>query len=41
MDWGYQLIVWFFGVVLKIFFSDIEIVGLENVPKDGAVIFTG
>lgn len=37
----YRLLVWFFSVVLRVFFSDVEVVGLENVPKDGAVIFTG
>jgi glycerol-3-phosphate O-acyltransferase/dihydroxyacetone phosphate acyltransferase len=41
MDFMYNLLVWFFSLVLKTFFSDVEVVGLENVPKDGAVIFTG
>ena len=31
----------FFYLVLRVFFSEIEVIGGENIPKDGPVIFVG
>lgn len=33
--------VLFFRMVLSIYFKEIQIIGIENVPKDGPVIFVG
>eukprot|EP00357_Protocruzia_adherens_P033072 CAMPEP_0115003976 /NCGR_PEP_ID=MMETSP0216-20121206/18932_1 /TAXON_ID=223996 /ORGANISM="Protocruzia adherens, Strain Boccale" /LENGTH=595 /DNA_ID=CAMNT_0002369885 /DNA_START=54 /DNA_END=1841 /DNA_ORIENTATION=- len=41
MALGYQIVHWFFRFVLNIFFRDITIIGKENIPKEGAVIFCG
>eukprot|EP00008_Paramoeba_atlantica_P012827 CAMPEP_0201493506 /NCGR_PEP_ID=MMETSP0151_2-20130828/39059_1 /ASSEMBLY_ACC=CAM_ASM_000257 /TAXON_ID=200890 /ORGANISM="Paramoeba atlantica, Strain 621/1 / CCAP 1560/9" /LENGTH=587 /DNA_ID=CAMNT_0047880977 /DNA_START=67 /DNA_END=1830 /DNA_ORIENTATION=+ len=41
MDFVYGLMKWLCRVVLGIFFQEVEIVGAENIPKDGPVIFTG
>lgn len=32
---------WFFYVVLRVFFSEVEVIGAENIPEKGAVIFVG
>jgi len=37
----YFFFVWFFRQVLHIFFSDIEVIGKENIPLKGPVIFVG
>jgi glycerol-3-phosphate O-acyltransferase/dihydroxyacetone phosphate acyltransferase len=37
---AYRILAWFLRVVTRVFFRQIEIVGLENVP-DGPVIFAG
>lgn len=37
----YRLLQWFLGLVTRVFFRQIEVVGLEHVPAEGAVIFAG
>eukprot|EP00005_Dracoamoeba_jomungandri_P008586 CAMPEP_0174266534 /NCGR_PEP_ID=MMETSP0439-20130205/30573_1 /TAXON_ID=0 /ORGANISM="Stereomyxa ramosa, Strain Chinc5" /LENGTH=598 /DNA_ID=CAMNT_0015353561 /DNA_START=1 /DNA_END=1797 /DNA_ORIENTATION=- len=37
----HKLTIWIFRIILQVFFHDIELVGRENVPKKGAVIFVG
>jgi len=37
----YWLLRQFFSLVLRIFFRDIQVLGLQNIPKDGPVIFVG
>ena len=37
---AYRILSWFLGLVSRVFFRHIEVVGLENVPP-GAVIFAG
>lgn len=37
----YQIVKSLFYFILHIFFSDIEVVGEENIPNDGPVIFVG
>jgi glycerol-3-phosphate O-acyltransferase/dihydroxyacetone phosphate acyltransferase len=37
----YRFMVWFFKTITYIFFDDIEIVGQEKIPQEGAVIFVG
>lgn len=37
----YKLVRWIFSAVLSIFFQEIDIVGKENVPTSGPVIFVG
>ena len=38
---AYRILAWFLRVVTKVFFRQIEVAGLEHVPKDGAVLFAG
>lgn len=37
----YRLVRWIFSTVLAIFFQEIDVVGKENVPRSGPVIFVG
>ncbi len=37
----YHVLQWFLGLVTRVFFRQIEVVGREHVPADGAVIFAG
>ena len=37
---AYRILAWFLRVVTRVFFRQVEVVGLENVP-DGPVIFAG
>eukprot|EP01095_Lingulamoeba_sp_RSL-Kostka_P007434 TRINITY_DN2370_c0_g1_i1.p1 TRINITY_DN2370_c0_g1~~TRINITY_DN2370_c0_g1_i1.p1 ORF type:complete len:501 (-),score=173.97 TRINITY_DN2370_c0_g1_i1:590-2092(-) len=37
----YYSVKFILGIVLDIFFREIEVVGKENIPNDGAVIFVG
>jgi 1-acyl-sn-glycerol-3-phosphate acyltransferase len=37
----YWMWKWFFYVVLRLFFSEVEVIGAENIPTTGAVIFVG
>lgn len=32
---------WFFYFVVRIFFREVEVIGAENIPTSGAVIFVG
>ena len=38
---AYRILAWFLRVVTRVFFRQIEVVGLEHVPKDGPVLFAG
>lgn len=38
---AYRLIRWLLGIISRVFFRQIEVVGLENVPREGGVIFAG
>jgi glycerol-3-phosphate O-acyltransferase / dihydroxyacetone phosphate acyltransferase len=38
---AYRLLAWLLRVATRVFFRQIEIVGLEHVPHDGPVIFAG
>jgi 1-acyl-sn-glycerol-3-phosphate acyltransferase len=38
---AYRVLAWFLRVVTRVFFRQIEVVGLENVPATGPVIFAG
>ena len=37
---AYRILAWFLRVVTRVFFRQVEVVGLENIP-DGPVIFAG
>jgi glycerol-3-phosphate O-acyltransferase / dihydroxyacetone phosphate acyltransferase len=37
----YRVLQWFLGFITRIFFRQVEVVGLEHVPADGPVIFAG
>lgn len=37
----YRGIRWLLGLAMRVFFRQVEVVGLENVPAKGAVIFAG
>jgi 1-acyl-sn-glycerol-3-phosphate acyltransferase len=37
----YRFLAWLLGVATRVFFRQIEVVGLEHVPVDRAVIFAG
>lgn len=37
----YRALQWFLGLITRVFFRQIEVVGLEHVPTDGPVIFAG
>mgnify|MGYP001029740548 FL=1 len=40
--WLFELVVrWIFGILVHVFFHDIEVVGDEHIPEDGALIFVG
>ncbi len=38
---AYRILAWFLRTVTRVFFRQIEIVGLEHVPADGPVVFAG
>ncbi|MEJ7599513.1 MAG: lysophospholipid acyltransferase family protein [Kofleriaceae bacterium] len=38
---AYRVLTWFLRVVTRVFFRQVEVVGLENVPPTGAVLFAG
>ena len=38
---AYRILAWFLRVVTRVFFRQIEVAGLEHVPRDGAVLFAG
>lgn len=38
---SYYVVKWLLGRVVDIFFREIEVVGKENVPAEGPVIFVG
>lgn len=38
---AYRILAWFLRVVTRVFFRQIEVVGLENLPATGPVIFAG
>ncbi len=38
---AYRLMCRFLRLVVRVFFRQVEVVGLEHVPQDGAVIFAG
>jgi 1-acyl-sn-glycerol-3-phosphate acyltransferase len=38
---AYRVLAWFLRVVTRVFFRQVEVVGLENIPASGPVIFAG
>jgi 1-acyl-sn-glycerol-3-phosphate acyltransferase len=38
---AYRILAWFLRVVTRVFFRQVEVVGLEHVPKTGPVLFAG
>jgi 1-acyl-sn-glycerol-3-phosphate acyltransferase len=38
---AYRILTWFLRVVTRVFFRQVEIVGLENIPIAGPVLFAG
>lgn len=38
---AYRILAWFLRVVTRVFFRQVEIVGLENIPPTGPVLFAG
>jgi glycerol-3-phosphate O-acyltransferase/dihydroxyacetone phosphate acyltransferase len=38
---AYRVLAWFLRVVSRVFFRQIEVVGLENIPASGPVLFAG
>jgi glycerol-3-phosphate O-acyltransferase / dihydroxyacetone phosphate acyltransferase len=38
---AYRVLAWFLRLVTRVFFRQIEVVGLEHVPRTGPVIFAG
>lgn len=38
---AYRILAWFLRVVTRVFFRQVEIAGLENVPPSGPVLFAG
>src|SRR5262245_13893185 len=39
--WLYRLLCTLFRMVMQVFFRQIEVVGAEHIPAEGAVIFAG
>lgn len=37
----YRILAWFLRVVTRVFFRQVEIVGIENIPPTGGVLFAG
>lgn len=38
---AYRILAWFLRVVTRVFFRQVEVVGLEHVPRRGPVLFAG
>jgi 1-acyl-sn-glycerol-3-phosphate acyltransferase len=38
---AYRVLAWFLRIVTRVFFRQVEVVGLENVPRIGPVLFAG
>lgn len=38
---AYRILAWFLRVVTRVFFRQVEVVGLENIPAIGGVLFAG
>ena len=38
---AYRVLAWFLRIVTRVFFRQVEIVGLEHVPRTGPVLFAG
>ena len=38
---AYRILAWFLRTVTRVFFRQVEVAGLEHVPKTGAVLFAG
>jgi 1-acyl-sn-glycerol-3-phosphate acyltransferase len=38
---AYRILCWFLRVVTRVFFRQVEVVGLEHVPRTGPVLFAG
>ncbi|HSD87639.1 MAG TPA: lysophospholipid acyltransferase family protein [Kofleriaceae bacterium] len=38
---AYRILAWFLRIVTRVFFRQIEVVGLEHVPRTGPVLFAG
>jgi 1-acyl-sn-glycerol-3-phosphate acyltransferase len=38
---AYRILAWFLRVVTRVFFRQVEVVGLENIPATGPVLFAG
>lgn len=38
---AYRILAWFLRVVTRVFFRQVEVVGLEHVPRGGPVLFAG
>ena len=39
--WAYRLLRAFLRIAVRVFYRQVEVVGLENVPVEGPVIFAG
>jgi glycerol-3-phosphate O-acyltransferase / dihydroxyacetone phosphate acyltransferase len=38
---AYRILAWFLRVVTRVFFRQVEVVGLDNIPATGGVLFAG
>jgi 1-acyl-sn-glycerol-3-phosphate acyltransferase len=38
---AYRILAWFLRLVTRVFFRQVEVVGLEHVPRSGPVLFAG
>jgi glycerol-3-phosphate O-acyltransferase/dihydroxyacetone phosphate acyltransferase len=38
---AYRILAWFLRIVTRVFFRQVEVVGLENIPATGPVLFAG
>src|SRR4051812_14246763 len=37
----YRILTWLLGLVTRVFFRQVEVAGLENIPRTGPVLFVG
>lgn len=38
---AYRILAWFLRIVTRVFFRQVEVVGLDNIPATGGVLFAG
>src|SRR5262245_63913398 len=38
---AYRILTWFLRLVTRVFFRQVEVAGLENIPATGPVLFAG